>query len=120
MRTTFQIRAASGHGSRLPGSSLELMFDCDIVNHCLITIHRSTLARAHALLCDRDTVTPADALVAIVVVEDSITARTGASVMHFRPEATSGRCNLDMHGAASYAGRMPHLAKQVNKVCMHA
>lgn len=57
-----------------------------------------TLARAHAALCLRHSVILEDALIAIWIVEESLTASTGRSVLHFSRDLKGSKCNMDIYG----------------------
>lgn len=55
------------------------------------------LARAHAALCLRSAVTEEDATVAIYLLEESLLARTGKSLLSFSPFLGCGKSNLTMY-----------------------
>lgn len=56
-----------------------------------------TLARAHAALCWREAVSTEDCVVAIYLIEESLLAATGRSVMQFSRALAAHKCNLDMY-----------------------
>jgi hypothetical protein len=57
------------------------------------------LARAHAALCLRAEVTEEDATVAIYLLEESLLAKTGKSLLSFSPLLGCGKSNLSMYGS---------------------
>lgn len=56
------------------------------------------LARAHAAFCGRSEVIDEDATVAIYMLEESLLARTGKSILSFSSSLGAGKSNLSMYG----------------------